>query len=56
MIPTVWHFRKSKTIETIKRAAVPKGNGGVMNSSENRGFLWQWNLPPILFYVVIMNT
>lgn len=38
MIPTVWHFRKSKTIETIKRAAVPKGNGGVMNSWRTEDF------------------
>ena len=30
MIPTLWHFRKDKTFETIKSSSVVRGCGGEM--------------------------
>ena len=28
IIPTVWHFGKGKTMETIKRSVITKSGGG----------------------------
>ena len=42
LIPTIWHPRKGKTMETVKKSVVFRGGVGGDEWAEHKGFLGQW--------------